>query len=369
MHLSEFIRVNSDRIIREWEEFAKTLTQGADLPRWVLRDHAAAIIRCIADNMEEPQPHSEEIAKAQGEGSSGPIDQVAAIHVGLRIDSGFDLVQIIAEYRALRSCVPRLWRISEPESFAAGAAEIVRFCEAIDQNIAEAIPHYQEREAHYRDRFLGMLGHDLRNPLDSISVCTTLLARQGLSEAQAGTLTRITRSTHHLDRMVRDILDFARGRLGSPMPLDLKQTDLASLLRDVVDEVGITHPEVPIRFNSTGDLRGAWDPERLRQMGANLLINAVSYGGGDAVAITASSAQDEVLIDVHNGGPPIRPELIPTIFDPLVQGENPDTSRTGLGLGLFIVKEIVSAHRGSIAVKSTQESGTTFSVRLPLTAG
>jgi signal transduction histidine kinase len=365
MRLSEFIKINSEQIIREWEGFAKTLAGGAGLPRWVLRDYAAAIIKYIAENMEQPQFTSEEIAKAQGQGPSGPIERVAAVHVGLRIESGFDLVEIIAEYRALRSCVPRLWRISDPESFAAGAAEIVRLGEAIDQNIAEAIPYYEEREVHYRDRFLGILGHDLRNPINSISVGASLLATQGLNEKQQDTVTRILRSTQRLDRMVTDILDFARGRLGSPMPLTLARANLAALVHEVVDEVRSTHAGLEIQFDSDGDLSGSWDAERIKQMASNLLMNAVQHGSGEKITVTAMGEQDSVLLKVHNDGPPIAKEMIVTIFDPLVQGGDPDRERAGLGLGLFIVKEIVSAHRGTITVNSTQDGGTIFSVRLP----
>src|SRR5216683_6972528 len=365
MRLSEFIKANSEQIIRKWEEFAQTLAGGAGLPRWVLRDHAAAIIKYIAENMEQPQLTSEEIAKPQGEGPSGPVERVAAVHVALRIESGFELAQIIAEYRALRSCVPRLWRVSDPESFAAGAAEILRFGEAIDQNIGEAILYYEEREIHYRDRFLGILGHDLRNPINAISVGAGLLAMQALNETQQGTVTRILRSTQRLDRMVTDILDFARGRLGSPMPLRLGQANLAALVHEVIDEVRSTHEGVEIQFDSDGDLSGSWDAERIKQMASNLLMNAVQHGSGDEVTVTAMGEQDSVLLEVHNDGPPIAKEMIVTIFDPLTQGGDPDRGRTGLGLGLFIVKEIVSAHRGTITVNSTQDGGTIFSVRLP----
>jgi RsbT co-antagonist protein rsbRD N-terminal domain len=173
MRLSEFIRANIDQIVQEWEEFAKTLSAGTALPRWILRDHAPAILKRIADDMEVPQSPVEEEAKSKGERPSGPIERsTAAIHVSVRIESGFDLVQIMAEYRALRSCVLRMWRQSHPDSFARGAEEITRFAEAIDQNVAEVVPYYQERENQYRDRFLGILGHDLRNPsMPSRSEC------------------------------------------------------------------------------------------------------------------------------------------------------------------------------------------------------
>ena len=365
MRLSEFIKANSERIIKEWEEFAKTFAAGAGLPRWMLRDHASAIVKFIVEDMETPQRSAEEFAKAKGEGPSGPIEHAAAVHVELRIESGFDLVQIIAEYRALRACVLRLWRTDDPESFAGGAAQIVRFAEAVDQNIGEAIPYYQEREIQYRDRFLGILGHDLRNPINSISVGASLLAEQGLNEAQQRTVARIQRSTLRLDRMVTDILDFARGRMGSPMPLTLSPANLAALVREVVDEVRSTHSGLEIQYDTNGDLSGQWDSERVKQMASNLLMNAVQHGTGNKVIVTTNGDQESVLLEVHNEGPPIAKEMIGTIFDPLVRAENPDRNMIGLGLGLFIVKEIVSAHSGTISVNSTQDAGTTFSVRLP----
>jgi signal transduction histidine kinase len=264
-----------------------------------------------------------------------------------------------------RRTAPRLWHISDPEGFAAGAAEIVRFSEAIDQNIAEAIPHYQQQEFQYRDRFLGMLGHDLRNPIQSVSLCATMLAEQGLDVEQQRIVLLISRSTHHLNRMVSDILDFARGRLGSPMPLALAQTNLEALIRDVVDEIKITHPESTIQLRLSGDTNGTWDRERLKQVTSNLLLNAIQYGSGRRIAVTAMGEEDAVLLEVHNDGIPIKRELIPMIFDPLVRGSDSNQDHTGLGLGLFIVKEIVSAHHGTIAIDSVQNAGTTVSVRLP----
>lgn len=125
----------------------------------------------------------------------------AAIHVSRRIEPGFDLVQIVADYRALRSCVLRMWRHNYPGSFASGAEEITRFTEAIDQNVAEAVPYHQEREAQYLNRFLGILGHDLRNPLNAIAIGASMLADNGLNETQRGTVARILNSARSLNRM------------------------------------------------------------------------------------------------------------------------------------------------------------------------
>jgi len=366
MRLSVFIRTNSDRILREWEDFVKTHSAAAVLPRWVLRAHAAAILQLIAEGIERLQLPTEQKSKAKGERALSPIERVAAVHVDLRIESGFDLVQIMAEYRVLRACVLRLWQEGDPDGFAQGAEDITRFSEAVDQGLAETVPIYAQREANYRDRFLGMLGHDLRNPLNSISMGATSLARsEGLTDKQRETVSRMISSARRLDHMVNDILDFARGRLGSPMPITLKPANLGTIVREVADEVRSINPSFSVDFDANCDLTGDWDPERLKQAVSNLLTNAIQHGGGKTIGVRAESDEHSVFLEVTNEGPAIPKELLGTIFDPLVHGKSSDQNRTRLGLGLFIVSEIVSAHRGTVAVTSSDEAGTTFSVRLP----
>jgi signal transduction histidine kinase len=202
------------------------------------------------------------------------------------------------------------------------------------------------------------LSHDLRNPLQSILVGSVFLSGQRLNKRQIGTVSLIV-------RMVGDILDFARGRLGSPMPLTLATANLTVSVREVIDEVKPTHPGVEIVFDASGDLHGYWDFERLKQMISNLLINAIQHGGGKPVRVTAKGDDDSVFLEVHNLGAPIPEEMLRVIFDPLFQGNALDQTREGLGLGLFIVDQIVSAHGGTITVSSSQEEGTIFLVRLP----
>jgi signal transduction histidine kinase len=364
MRLAAFIRSDAERILREWEEFVKTLRPGAVLPRWLLRAYGAAILQSIADAIERPERGPEQAAQTRGEATAAPIERVAAVHVDLRIESGFDLAQIIAEYRALRSSILRLWRAGEP--LAHGAEEMSRLTEAIDQAVEQTVSIYEEREARYRDRFLGMLGHDLRNPLNSILLGAVAMSEASdLDDRQRKTVARILGSVRRLDRMVSDILDFARGRLGSAMPIVLTPINLGTALREIADEVQSANPGFAIDLVVNGELRGEWDPERLKQAVSNLLLNAIQHGSGNRVALAATGDEDAVVLEVHNEGPPIPREMVGTIFDPLVHGRNSDQSRTGLGLGLFIVNEIVSAHRGTIAVTSSAEAGTTFSVRLP----
>ncbi|MGH7916134.1 MAG: sensor histidine kinase [Candidatus Binataceae bacterium] len=365
MHFSEFIRTNADRIIKEWEQFAHAITAAEGLPRWVLRDHALAIVNAVANEIEHPRPSSGERPSASDEASAGNIAHVAEVHVELRIESGFDLVQITGEYRALRACVPRLWRELDPEGFALGAAELVRFSELIDENLARAVPYYVERETQYRDRFLGILGHDLRNPLNAMSLAATALSRQGLNKQQLRAVSRILNGARRLSGMVNDLLDFARGRLGQPMTLTLTPADLGTVIDEVVDEVRVTFSNCVITFDGHGDLAGKWDCARMRQMVSNLLLNAILHGTGEQASITAGGDGAGVTLEFHNAGQPIAQELIGKIFDPLVQGQSWAKQGKGLGLGLFIVKEIVTAHSGTVSVTSSEADGTTFSVCLP----
>ena len=274
-------------------------------------------------------------------------------------------MQIMAEYRALRSCVLRMWRQSYPDSFAGGAAEITRFAEAIDQNVAEAVPFYQERETQYRDRFLGILGHDLRNPLNAITLGAHMLAVNGLNEKQRGTVTRILNNARRLNRMVSDLLDFSRGRLGSPIPIAATQANFGQLVSEVVNEVQTANPQFIVNFDSNGDLEGQWDVERLKQAGHQSVVERdsawhrqrdQSHCRRRGKLRCASGAERGCANTERTTGDDVRSAG---------SGQNPDPTRSGLGLGLFIVNEIVAAHHGTIAVTGTQDSGTIFSVRLP----
>src|SRR5216683_3896458 len=353
------------RFFPEWEKFTKKIRRQAFLPRWFLRHHAAAIIQVIAGEMEHTPPVTHQELTSAGVGATGPVQHAAAAHVRLRIESGFDLAQIIGEYCALRACVLGLWREREPSGFNIGATQITRFAEVIDEHVTAAVSYYKERESQYRDRFLGILGHDLRNPINAILLGTTSLADQGLSEQQLHTVTRILRSTRRLAGMVNDILDFARGRLGNPMPITIAAANLGIVVREVVDEVQSANPGCRIGVAADGDLNGDWDTDRLKQMVSNLLINAIQHGSGEHVTIAAKSDDTFILLEVHNTGPAIAEELLAAMFDPLVRGSNLNQGKMGLGLGLFIVNEIVSAHKGSIAVTSSEHAGTTVVVRLP----
>src|SRR5262249_31799739 len=142
--------------------------------------------------------------------------------------------------------------------------------------------------------------------------------------------------------------------------------DLHALCRHVIDELAAAYPRTAISLDVSGDGRGAWDGDRLAQVLSNLLRNAIQHGGGGAIVVRVLDEGENVAITVHNQGPAIPADLLPFIFDPFRQGERRDArDAQSVGLGLYIVQQIVLAHGGQIYVWSPDRDGTTFTVRLP----
>lgn len=224
------------------------------------------------------------------------------------------------------------------------------------------------RRAGFEQHLIGIVSHDLRNPLNAILMAATLLLkREGLDEPQRRSLERIHSSAQRATRMLSDLLDFTQARLGGGIPVVPRRLDLHELTRQVVEEVQLAHPHQRIALEQSGDGRGEWDGDRLAQLITNLVNNALTYGQEHGtVRVRTVGRPDAVLLSVHNMGAPIPAELMSQLFQPLRRGEGKG-SRGGhsIGLGLFIVKHIVDAHRGSIRVDSSVENGTTFTVCLP----
>ncbi|MFO2463311.1 HAMP domain-containing histidine kinase [Pseudomonas sp. 15FMM2] len=371
MRLSEFITANAQRVVDEWEHFAATLTPAAaTLNRTQLRDHAHAILIAAARDMNTRQEASEQAAKARGDGpeKTPSLDQAAASHGELRHTVGFDPVQMTAEFRHLRACVIRLWVESMQTPQLTHFQDMIRFNEAIDEALAESTAAYAEQVARSRDIFLAILGHDLRAPLQAVNMSTEILLRKAQLDSQGlSLLGNIKNGARHMGAMVNDLLEFVRSRLGSSLPIDPKPMDLADAAQEAIDEACAGRPDCNPTLNIQGDTRGEWDRGRIDQLLQNLVGNALQHGTlSRAVTLTLTGTVDSVILVTHNYGPPIPENALGTVFDPLVRNtsEEPGTS-TSLGLGLFIVKEVALAHRGSIEVTSSEADGTTFTVVLP----
>ena len=213
-----------------------------------------------------------------------------------------------------------------------------------------------------RDRTIGVLGHDLRNPLAAIRMGLQLLLQsQTVSARDRGRVVRMVGTADRMHDMIRDLLDFTRSSVGS-FPHRPVATDLRRLCDAAVDELRAVHPERMITVDVSGDLTGVWDPDRLKQALLNLLGNAIDHGGEGPVGIRIEGAGQDVVLTVHNDGEPIPASVLPVLFEPFRRG---DGSPHGLGLGLYIVREIVRSHGGAIEVNSTAGEGTTFVSRWP----
>jgi hypothetical protein len=363
MKLSEFIRANHGAIVHEWETFAGTLLPAAGAMSMTgLRDHAEEILAAIVADLELPQGKAEQSQKSKGRGEDHRMESVGKAHAALRIEDGFTLSQLVAEYRALRASVLQLFERTGGNDMR----QVTRFNEAIDEALVEATNRYMLVMNRTRDQFLAVLGHDLRNPLSAIVMSAARMSGEGDKGAKAAA--RILSSAERMRRMVNDLLDLTRTRLGAGIPIAPQPMDLDGTCREVLAEFQAVHPDRRLNFHSEGDLRGNWDSDRLAQVLSNLIGNALQHGErSKPIEVVARADAEEVVIEVHNEGRPIPRALLGNIFEPMVRHArgSEDTGSTSLGLGLHIARELVLTHRGTVAVTSTAREGTTFSVRLP----
>ena len=223
------------------------------------------------------------------------------------------------------------------------------------------------RTVRFSEMFVGILGHDLRNPLSAITTGASILQRRGESEKVVKTASRILNSARRMGRMIDQVLDFTRVRLGQGIPIQPRRADLAEICRIAIDEFESTAATRRIALESRGDTTGMWDTDRIAELVSNLLANAVTHGD-PAMPVTVccnGTLPSSVQLDVHNTGA-VPADLIPVLFEPFRSGSNAKQERSyGLGLGLFISQQIVFAHSGGIHVTSSAEDGTHLIVRLP----
>jgi two-component system sensor histidine kinase/response regulator len=216
------------------------------------------------------------------------------------------------------------------------------------------------------EMFTAVLGHDLRNPLNAILTGAQLIEQRAQDDAVKRTASRMLSSAKRMSRLIEDMLDLARARLAGGIPLKREPTDAGVLLNRVVQEHQAAFPDRRIELRSEGDLGGEWDADRLAQLASNLIGNAIQHGNDTGVVEVRlhGTARDVVTLSVANDGS-IDPEFLPHIFNPFRGGERSMGRGEGLGLGLYIVQQIVLAHQGSIDVQSGSDGRTLFSVRVP----
>lgn len=368
MRLAEFIESDLEGLVDEWAAYALAISvEGSRLSESQLRNSASEILTSIVADIRHTQNAAQQESKSRGEGrdAGSAFNHAAQLHADDRLSHGFDINDVVAEFRALRATVLRRWQTSSPGG-AAAFQEMIRFNEAIDQVLAESVRQYAQRTARIRDLFAGVLAHDLRSPLGAILNSTeVLLHDEGLSPASVRAAAFVQRGGARMKQMIDDLLIFTRDRLGDALPVSLTRQDLGRICSDAADEVRASYPDAVIDLHLTGELTGRWDGSRIGQLVVNLLVNAVRYGSGK-VDVESAGDGEHVTIAVSNEGNPIPARAIPTLFDPLTRANMPDRSGTaaGMGLGLYICRCIATAHQGTITVAST-EHGTRFTVRMP----
>ncbi|HZS40989.1 MAG TPA: PAS domain-containing sensor histidine kinase [Polyangia bacterium] len=224
----------------------------------------------------------------------------------------------------------------------------------------------------FRDQVMGILGHDLRNPVAGIlGIVGLTKLGDAVSPTLRGKLDHIEQAARRMSEMIETIVDFTRTRFAGKLPISPTRIDLHDVCSQVIDELAASHSDRSIEIEVRGDATGRWDPGRIAQVVSNLVGNALCHGDpGTAVRVLIEGDADTVALEVHNSGRAIDADLLPVLFEPFRRGEDQNTRRSrGLGLGLHIVKQIIAAHRGSISVQSSTAAGTTFLVSLPRSSG
>jgi signal transduction histidine kinase len=370
--LGSFIQHNMEPILQAWEDFARTIEPPAlTMDDTELRDHARQMLQAFAADLATSQTEPERVAKSKGLGKRGPDDTAAETHAEARLLSGYTVVQLVSEYRALRASVLTLWVADLADGQPAHMADVTRFNEAVDQALAESIARYEYMVKQSQNMFLAILGHDLRNPLGTVVTGSTFVMQAlDIPPRYVLVATRMFNSAKRMSKLINDLIDFTRSHLGPGIPIRVKQGSIVAVCEEVVNELRTYHPEKQIDLHVPPQLDAIFDESRIAQVLSNLIGNAIQYGSGDApVTVQVSGTVGDVVIAVNNRGTTIPSEKLPSVFDPMVRIAASVTSdyleRTSLGIGLYISREIVHAHGGKVLLASTDADGTTFTVTIP----
>jgi len=360
-------RVRAEEALLESEErFRAIFTQAA--VGMALVSPAGAWLKCnqrLCDIVGYP---CEELVGKTLEDVTFPEDAQGAMRQLQRVLAG-ELKSHTAELRAVCKNGDVVWinlTISLVREVSGAARWFVAVVEDIHQR--KRLEEEARRAQAFEAQLHGIVGHDIRSPLAAIKATVSqLLAKPDLPEPMHKAVARIARSTERIQRLVQQLLDYTRIRVGDGIPVHPKPTDLNEVCRRVVEEFSQTHPGRALEFRGAANGVGEWDPDRLMQLVSNLVENALKYGAAHTpVTIQLRDEGETAVLEVHNEGEPIPPSLLPTLFEPFRRGpQNEQTVKVSLGLGLYVVREVVRAHGGMVEVRSDRESGTTISVHLP----
>lgn len=370
MRLAVFIRSNESGIVAAWEEFAQTyLPAAAHMDRVALRDHIVGLLRFIANDLETPQTERERSEKAKGQApkDGGADDSAAETHADLRFTGGFDTIEMVSEFRALRASVIKLWRAAwdDPEDII---PDLLRFNESIDQIMTESLSRYTEKLNYAGTLFVGTLVNDVRKSLTTVSDSARTLTNEKLELEQMQLVSRIEAGASHVDLTVSDLIDAVCIRVGGGVQIRLVPMDMAAAAKEAAKEYEEAHPGRKVMVETVGNLEGKGDRARIQQLLSILIGSRMQHESRTCeTTVRAKAGDHEVILSVHSDGT-IPPESVATAFDPLTRMPDENVVQSGatrLNLGLFIAKGIVTAHGGKIALVSGEKQGTTYTVHLP----
>jgi signal transduction histidine kinase len=334
-----------------------------------VRVHAQQLLNAIASDLQsQPLPTGAAPTAAPALALTQDTSGAAGVHAELQKAAAFTVDDVTAEFDALRYCTMQAWKAAGHAADADSHDAMTSFNVALDAALRDCLQTICLQSKTSTERFIGVLAHDIRNPLATLSLGVQQLLGQGRIDPP--TAKRMLNSTRRIAGIVEQVADFTRGHSPHGMPLRRTEGDLRSHIIKVVEETQAQHPARVIVFESKGHFQGYWDEGRVGQLVSNLLGNAIQHGAPDGeVRMTlheTDGAPEAVEISVHNDGPGIPPAERTTLFDPLSRGDRATRDvAQGLGLGLFICREIVRAHGGTLRVESSDEAGTLFVATLP----
>lgn len=353
--VAEHIRARTTAITEEWMRVVRErLPAIANMSKPMLLDHMPELLQGLAAWVDGDAKSAEDA-----------FDALVKGHALQRLGWGVGIETLTHEYMYLRAILLRdLLQVASVE----GVREsLIRANEGLDFAMSRGLDYYASQREVIRDRFIGILGHDLRGPLGTIGMAAAML-QQGTNLDPKLLGERIASSAQRMLRMVEDVLDFARGHLGGGIPATAQLDDLGEISNAAVEEVRQAHPQRRVNLERQGELRGPLDRDRVLQALSNLLTNAVQHGEGD-IEVRAYETEDKqhICVSVTSHGPPIAPERLAQLFDPFSRATDAN-ARSGLGLGLYIVDQIMLAHGGTVDVTS-EGNDTTFTMRFPRVPG
>lgn len=347
--LAAVLRARAEDIARRWH-------RDVESPSSSLVTRMPELVEAIAAWVEGERETSLEQLRA-----------VAQAHALEHHRAGHLLTRAIAEYDAVRGTLLEIALEGERSELATAVLAVAT---ALDRVISEAVARYEAEHDHVRERFIGMLVHDLRDPLTAVTMSANLLSDMTLGDRQAQLVGRITRGARRIERMVDEVVDFARGMDGAQLTLTPATFDMAEVCSEAILEArGLPAPR-EIQLDVVGNVQGTWDRERARQALANLLANATQSSQG-VIRVKISEAPDRrfVVVAVTNRGPAIAPEMLARFFEPFARAVSDQSRVRGLGLGLYLVEQIARAHGGGVRAESTAADGTTIFVDWPRGGG